>query len=424
MGQDAKERAIWKVRLTRWVDALPPLITRPVRKLINEATFGILSSGSLRQSEIARALKEPVRAHHTQKRLSRMLARHSEVAWAAEQLQLEQLGPRVHEGMILAIDPGDLNRDGAAKSEHRGRVRDGDCGEIVGGYPLLSVVARDVKRGQTLPLLTRLLCSERPAHRSENHEILSVMDQVERHLDARPLWVIDRGGDRGRLWAAWLAAGREVLVRAANQRYWCWRDSPRTAQQIARHLPLKHTGRLRRGSDKTVRFGLTQVRLREHPEQPLTMVVVRHGRREPLVLVTNRPARGRRQGERLIQAYLDRWACEEGYRFSKQGFALEGVPARRFATLANLVALASLAWALLAAYQHQGERLIRHARRQKDRHRPGFPFYSLLAGWQRLFAPARRIFYHWWRRPAPGPHGPPPIDDLFGNPSALIPVGA
>jgi len=68
--------------------------------------------------------------------------------------------------------------------------------------------------------------------------------------------------------------------------------------------------------------------------------------------------------------------------------------------------------------------LIRHARRQKERHRPDFPFYSLLAGWQHLFAPARRIFYHWWRRPAPGPPGPPPIDDLFGNPSALTPVGA
>ena len=52
----------------------------------------------------------------------------------------------------------------------------------------------------------------------------------------------------------------------------------------------------------------------------------------------------------MIRAYLDRWACEEGYRFTKQGFDLR-VQARRFTTLQNLVALASLAWALLAAYQ-------------------------------------------------------------------------
>jgi len=102
------------------------------------------------------------------------------------------------------VDPGDLNRDGAPASEYRGRVRDGDRGEgtsrncrrdsfanrrirhmsglasanqaltcliasatplcrraprvfrgareVVGGYPLMSVVARDVRTGRTLPL--------------------------------------------------------------------------------------------------------------------------------------------------------------------------------------------------------------------------------------------------------------------------------
>ena len=96
----------------------------------------------------------------------------------------------------------------------------------------------------------------------------------------------------------------------------------------------------------------------------------------------SRPGRGRRQGERLIHSYLDRWACEEGYRFSKQGFALEGVQARRFTTLQNLVALASLAWALLAAYQEDSGPLMEKAQHQKSkRPRTSSPFYSLLAGW-------------------------------------------
>lgn len=87
------------------------------------------------------------------------------------------------------------------------------------------------------------------------------------------------------------------------------RDQRKTAQQIARVLPLKHCGRLRRGR-----------RLPAHPERVLSMVVVRHGKHEPLVLITTRAVRGRRrQGERLIQAYPGRWACEEGYRFTKRG---------------------------------------------------------------------------------------------------------
>lgn len=115
MHEDARERAKWKVRLSRWIDELPPLIKRPVAKLMADTVFGILTSGSLQQSQIARALREPGRLHHTQKRLSRMLAGHSEVAWAAEQLQLQQLGPAVDSEMILAIDPGDLPRRCAQK---------------------------------------------------------------------------------------------------------------------------------------------------------------------------------------------------------------------------------------------------------------------------------------------------------------------
>jgi len=415
MTQDARERAKWKVRLSGWVDGLPALIKRPVKKLILETTFGILSSGTLKQSEIARALKEPCRLHHTQKRISRMLARHSEVSWAAEQLQLQQIAPLVTEDMILAIDPGDLNRAGAPKSELRGRVRDGDKGDIVGGYPLLSVIARDVKRGKTLPLITRLLSPNRGGYRSENRDILSVMEEVQRHLEAKPLWVIDRGGDRGNLWKVWIEDEWDVLVRAANQRFWLWRNAQKTAQQIARDLPLKHRGSLRRGQKKEVPFGITRVALREYPDKPLWMVVVRHGKREPLVLVTTRPVRGRRQGERLIHSYLDRWACEEGYRFSKQGFDLEGVQARRFTTLQNLVALASLAWALLAAYQEDGGRLLEKAQRQKSRRSQIFPFYSLLAGWQRLFSMARVIFHPWLRRRQHSAASAPPQPDLFAN---------
>ncbi len=175
MSKDTRERSKWKVRLVEWTDGFSSSVPRPVRKLILECVFGMLTSGSMQLSEMARSLQEPTRVHHTLKRLSRMLSKHSEVAWLAEGLQLSRLGPRVTEEMIVAVDAGDLNRDGAERSEHRCRVRDGDTGEIVGGYPLMTVVARDVVTGRTLLLLTRLLSSVRYGFRSENWGLLSVM---------------------------------------------------------------------------------------------------------------------------------------------------------------------------------------------------------------------------------------------------------
>jgi len=419
MSKDVRERSKWKVRLAVWMDHLPGDVSRPVRKLMLECVFGILSSGSLRLSEIGRALQEPMRLHHTQKRLSRMLSMHGEVAWYAERLQLSHLGPRVTEEMIVAVDAGDLNRDGSGKSEHRCRVRDGDTGEIVGGYPLMTVVARDVRTGRTLPLLTRLLSSARYGFRSENWDLVSVMDQVARHLPGKRLWVVDRGGDRGELWSHWLTNGWDVLVRAANLRHWSWRGGRYKAQEIARLLPLKHRGSLRRNGKEEVRFGITRVRLPAFPEKSLWMLVVRHGRKEPMVLVTSQPVRGRKQGERMIWSYMDRWSCEEACRFTKQGFQAEKVQARRFAALQNLVALASLAWGFLAASQEDADTLVSRAKRQKPKKKPAFPFYTLIRGWQRLFAAAREVYYVLLRCKRPEP--PPQIPLFPQNPAALLP---
>ncbi len=82
-------------------------------------------------------------------------------------------------------------------------------------------LARDVKRGKTLPLITRLQSPAREGHRSENRDILSVMEAVQRQLHSKPLWVIDRGRDGdSTMWKARIKGDREVLVRAANQRFW------------------------------------------------------------------------------------------------------------------------------------------------------------------------------------------------------------
>ena len=74
---------------------------------------------------------------------------------------------------------------------------DGDKGEQVGGYPLMSVLARDVERGVSLPLIPSLPSSSRPAHCSESTHMLAVMDEVRRQVPADALWVVDRAGDRG-----------------------------------------------------------------------------------------------------------------------------------------------------------------------------------------------------------------------------------
>ena len=54
--------------------------------------------------------------HHTLKRLSRRLGKHSTVAAAVEDWLLARLGSRVREDGVLVLDPRDRNRDGSVHS--------------------------------------------------------------------------------------------------------------------------------------------------------------------------------------------------------------------------------------------------------------------------------------------------------------------
>jgi len=410
MSNIARLRRKWKVQYLDHLGDLLPNLKKPSQKLCYEVVWGMMNSGSVKLSEIARGLNEPIGLHHTLKRLSRMLCKHK--LWTEiETMTLQSAMPQMTDETIIALDPGDLNRNGSRHSEECCRIRDGSTGDIVNGYALMSAVARDMVTGRTLPLLLRLSGSRNRTYGSENLEMLSVMSDVRQQLGDSHLWVIDRGGDRKVLWQHWLAHSYRVAVRVSRQRHWLWRGQRLSAQEIAKCVGVKHTGSLRRRGNKQVRFGITTVRLPDMPEHPLSMVIVRHGKKEPMVIVTTDTIRGKRQGLRVIHAYMDRWAVEEGYRFSKQGFDLEGVMARKIHTLKNLVAMAMLAWSFLAAKENDSSKLQLAGKPDKPKKKKIFPFYAMVKGWQALFCNASAAIYNCLRKRQP-PTLPPVAEQL------------
>jgi len=400
-------RQKWKAELSSYLTPLASLLSKPVQKLVIELVYGILSSGSVRISEIGRALKEDISLHCTSKRLSRMLVKHK-LSQSLEAQALASAAAQLQEGTVLAIDPGDLSRKYAKKCEYISRVRDGSTSEYVSGYPMISVVARD-KFNKTTPLLLRLYSPKEDGFTSENTEIMQAMDSVSETIGKSFLWVMDRGGDRLKLWDYWISHAFNMVVRVTKQRHWLWRNQALNAQDIAKQLPCKYRCKLRANGATEVKFGITTVFLPSHPYQPLSMVVIRHGKREPLLLVSTKIARGRRQGEALVQAYMNRWSVEEGYRFLKDVFGLETMMARKLQVMKNLVSLALLAWSFLAAkafeddaLQHLGK-ADKAGRKKPDKRKKKvftFNYYSISKGWKILFALAHQALRQLIRAPA------------------------
>jgi len=106
-----------------------------VSRFFEEAVFGISSSGSVRLTEIGRALEEKIPLHATHKRLSRNLADQSlEHNIGSNVLKLGS--KRIKENTLLIVDPSDIQKKYAKKMQYLAKVRDASEDTIGNGYSL------------------------------------------------------------------------------------------------------------------------------------------------------------------------------------------------------------------------------------------------------------------------------------------------
>ena len=91
-------------------------------------------------------------------------------------------------------------------------------------------------------------------------------------------------------------------------------------------------------------YGFCRVRLPDHPDVPLWLVVVRGLGARPMMLLTNLPMR--RNHKVLwwaVSAYLSRWRIEEAIRFIKQSYKLEDIRVLSYERLRNMAVLVNAA---------------------------------------------------------------------------------
>jgi len=393
-------------------------LCKTARRFVLESLWGIQTRQSLKLSEIARSLAEPIALIKTENRLSRQAAR----AGLAERLTdwvITRHARRIKPDTLLVLDPSDLAKPHARKMEHLGRVRDGSRKEIVNGYWLCQIVGIECGGHGVVPLVNHLWSQRAPGHKSENHEINACIRRVGRAVQGRGVWVIDRGGDRGELFKTLIR--HQFIIRLKGDRHLIWGGRKLEAAQIARECALPYAEAIRGthadGSEKitTVEFGARPVRLPDC-ERPLWLVVVRGWGEQPLMLLTTRPlGRSRKPLWWVIEAYLTRWRIEETLRFAKQTYALEDVRVLGYQSLKNMMALALVAMAFSMVYLGQQVRLevlAHHAIAAAKRFFgvPDFFYYAVADGIREILSKRRRPPFAFPRQVSPVLAEP----DLFG----------
>ena len=386
---------------------------KPAWRFCLESLYGIVTRQSLHLSEIARALNEDIALRKTVGRLSRQAGREG-LHEAIEGHVIQSAAHRIGEDTLLVLDPSDLNKPHARAMEYLAQVRDGSEGKLAKGYWLCQVVGVPCGGSEITPLVNRLWSQDAPGFESENQEILGCVEAVNRHVKGRGVWVIDRGGDRAKLFYPLLERGLEFIVRLRGDRHLLHRARARAASELGarcrlpyREVVIRHQSAGGRERRVVLDYGACKVRL-PNSERALWLVVIRGFGQEPILLLTTRPLTPSRASQWwVVQAYLTRWRIEDTLRFAKQSFQLEDVRVRSYQSLRNLMALALLAMYFVMAWMGRPTRLdiLTHHALEASRRLFGIPdflYYALADGLKEIFQKTKTPpFQPNQRRPPP-----------------------
>jgi hypothetical protein len=365
-------------------------------RFVMEMIFGILSSGSVKLTEISRKLEERISLHKTHDRLCRNL--NSPLLETEIEIQiLHKASNHIRSDSLIIIDPSDIVKPYAKKMEYLTQVRDGSTKEIKSGYWLCSAIAFNPSTNKILPLINRLYSSIAPEFISENDHILDISEKILSAANYRGTIVFDRGGDRRTLLIPWTEDDRiQYIVRQRGDRKLLFRRGRHTCSSLAEYCDTPYSEQIIKIKDgkSTVydlKFGYLPVRFPECPNRQLFLVVVNGFGKEPMMLLTTLPVRKNRKVIwNIIENYLARWKIEETIRYIKQSYQLEDVRIMTYQRLKNLMNLVLAASYFTCAYLGIKERLkilVGHALKAAKRlfGIPDFHYYSISDGIKAIF---------------------------------------
>lgn len=376
-------------QLDKFLGIFSPHFSKPVQKFMGQMVYGLQAQQDVKISEIARALGEEVTLKKTEERLSRHLKKEG-LGQVINQQVARHAASRIKSDTLIIIDPTDVRKTYAKKMPYLATVRDGSNGEMASGYWGCLAVACDAKSRRVIPLHQRLWSAQAPDFGSENAQLLEVIDTIREPTANRGIYVMDRGGDRIKLYNPLLDRGLRFIVRCVGNRDLRFGNTIKSAKELGESCPIHYTETvIKEGLETrkalTLKYGFRPVRLPGRPEQ-LYLVVVHGFGEEPMLLLTNVSLHHSRKSVwAIVSGYLCRWLVEETIRFIKQSYRLEDIRVLDYNRLRNMMALVLAAVYFAAVWMGESLKLAVMTTRIKQAAKrffavPDFHYYALADG--------------------------------------------
>lgn len=344
MKYDRRLRSQIKTKITALGHKANEHLSKPASRAMRQLLYGMTATQSVQVTKIAASLQEDRSLGSTENRLTTRLA--NDDYSVLQENYLEEIKDSITEKTLLSLDPGDIAKPHGKKLEYLAKIRDGDKGNLVPGYNLMGVVATSLDGDRWIPLNLSLYSSEAKDHKSENNEMLKMMNSIASIVGEKGTWVIDRGGDRSKILIPLLSKKRQFLIRLVGTRHLVTKKGREaSANEIAASCKCR-LGTMtyeKKGKRKTVHIGVQEVYL-PGEDQPLSLIVLKGNSRyvHMLLLTTHTFKKDKNLAENVlayIRSYLRRWDVEMYFRFIKKSYDFESVLVRSYQALKNITTI-------------------------------------------------------------------------------------
>ena len=134
-----------KRKIVNFSKSLVPKENKVERKFVADIIFGILSSKSVILSDMAKALKEPIKVVNTVERLGQNLGK--DLSPQIDENYTRQIVKNIEEDPVILVDDSDIIKPHGQAFGDLGIVRDGSSKEnkYVKGYMVTEIVGLSTK---------------------------------------------------------------------------------------------------------------------------------------------------------------------------------------------------------------------------------------------------------------------------------------
>ena len=238
MIKDTKIAAYTQAKIGQYTDTICRETSRPERKFVHDVLYGLLKAGLPQLGGIGRSLGESISVKKRTERLSRHLRKVG--LWKKLMKgHLEAQKEKIRNCEYLLVDVTDISKEYATKFEGQGGVHDGSAQGRGYGYPIINIVGVGRDRSDVVLAYSELYSMKREVT-SENIKILDAIEIVKPYVTEGTAFVMDRGGDRSRLFTAMLEKKISFIVRMNNNRHLWTEEGKEVTWKIAKYTKLPH----------------------------------------------------------------------------------------------------------------------------------------------------------------------------------------